>query len=385
MIGGDILLDIMQIGNRIRELRLMQGLTQQEFAKRINVSFQAVSAWERGVAPPDLENLVRIASFFGVLTDDLLRKKNGDLILGVDGGGTKTAFAVVTPDGHVIDYFTRGGSNPNDIGLERSLAVIYDGISQAIVRFPSICSVFCGIAGAATADNAERMTEHLSGKFPAVKLSVMTDSANLLATNDGADMGIISGTGSVVYVNNEGKYERLGGWGYLFDNAGSGYDIGNDAVRTALSEEDRKEEESLITKLLKEKLEVKRIWDAVRRLYEGGRPFIASLAGVVFEAYRLGDSKAIAIVDRNAARLAELLNLGVSLYGARPRAVTGGGIFEHYAEIMLQNIKKYTDVELIIQQMPPIYGACRIAAMQIGDIDGDFYENFKKSYGDIIT
>ena len=375
--------DILQVGNRIRELRISRGLTQQEFAKELCVSFQAVSAWERGIAPPELENLIRIASFFGVMTDDLLRKKSGELILGVDGGGTKTAFAVVTPEGYVVDYFTRGGCNPNDIGLEKSLGVIYGGISQAVMKFPAISSVFCGIAGSATADNAKKMTEYLSEKFPSVKLSVRTDSANLLAMDDEADMAIISGTGSVVYVRSGDKYERLGGWGYLLDDAGSGYDIGREAVRVALSEEDGKKADSLITKLLKERLEVKRIWDSVRRLYEGGRPFIASLAGVVFEAYRLGDANAKEIIDKNAARLAELLNLGIRLYGARPRAVTGGGIFEHYPEIMNNHISKYTVVELVLSKLPPIYGACRIAAKELGDVNEIFYENFKKSYGDI--
>ena len=82
------MLDVMQIGMRIRELRKGRGLTQQAFAKEMNVSFQAVSGWERGVTPPDLENLIRIASYFGVLVDDLLSVRGKKLVLGVDGGGS---------------------------------------------------------------------------------------------------------------------------------------------------------------------------------------------------------------------------------------------------------------------------------------------------------
>ena len=88
--GVFLVLDTLWIGNRIRELRISRGLTQQEFAKKMNVSFQAVSAWERAIAPPDLGNLVEISLFFGVLLDDLVKNRGEKLVLGVDGGGTKT-------------------------------------------------------------------------------------------------------------------------------------------------------------------------------------------------------------------------------------------------------------------------------------------------------
>ena len=84
--GVFLVLDNLWIGNRIRELRISRGLTQQEFAKKMNVSFQAVSAWERAIAPPDLGNLVEISSFFGVLLDDLVKNRGEKLVLGVDGG-----------------------------------------------------------------------------------------------------------------------------------------------------------------------------------------------------------------------------------------------------------------------------------------------------------
>ena len=67
------MVDTKCIGNRIKALRLERGMTQNSFAEVLGVSFQAVSNWERGVAPPDLDNLVRVAAFFGVTVDDLLR------------------------------------------------------------------------------------------------------------------------------------------------------------------------------------------------------------------------------------------------------------------------------------------------------------------------
>ncbi|MBO7305032.1 MAG: hypothetical protein J6V09_07415, partial [Clostridia bacterium] len=82
----------------------------------------------------------------------------------------------------------------------------------------------------------------------------------------------------------------------------------------------------------------------------------------------------------NAKALAELLNTGIRLYSATPAAVASGGLFEHYPEILSNHMKKYCDVRLTVSPLPPIYGACKRACPAIS---ADFYENFKKSYGEI--
>lgn len=58
--------------NNLYELRRSSGLSQEEFAERLNVSRQAVSKWERGEAYPDTENLIAISEMFGVTIDGLL-------------------------------------------------------------------------------------------------------------------------------------------------------------------------------------------------------------------------------------------------------------------------------------------------------------------------
>ncbi len=376
------MLDTYLIGKRIKELRKERGLTQGAFADELHVSFQAVSNWERGIAPPELENLLRIAEYFGVLVDDLLRPSSERVLLGIDGGGTKTEFVIATQSGQVLARFTRGGSNPNDIGLARSVALIGDGIRDALRDFPSIASVFCGIAGASTGDNAKKMHEQLCERFPKLALQVETDSANLFAIDDDADMAVISGTGSVVFVRRGKDYIRLGGWGYLLDTGGSAYDLGRDAVRVALSEEDSREEPSYMSQLLRQRLECQSVWSAVSKLYAGGKPYIASLAEVVFLAYAEGDKKAMAVVEQNVERLAGLLNIGAEKYGARMRAVAGGGIFEHHREVMLKTLSKYTETDIVIAEVPQVYGACRRAFEPLNiAIPEEFYENFKLTYG----
>jgi len=375
------LLDIRTLGSRIKELRKERGLTQDAFAGAIHVSFQAVSNWERGIAPPEIENLINIAAFFGVLVDDLLRSSDERLFLGVDGGGTKTEFAITSADGTVLDRFVTGGSNPNDIGFENAFNIICNGIRDALVKYPNIAYAFCGISGVSVSDHAKRMTELLSERYPSIKIKVITDSANLFGIDD-SDMIVIAGTGSVVFVKDGDKYTRLGGWGYLFDTAGSSYDIGRAAVETALMEEDMNKEASAVASLLRKELETEHIFDAINRLYVGGKPYIASLAHVVFDAAEMGDPVAEKIINDSAKWIAELLNTGVRLYNVKKKATAGGGLFEHYGDTFVEHIRKYTDVEINVSKLPPVYGACRQSILLSGKtVSADYEKNFMSTYG----
>lgn len=68
------------IGNHIRILRQARGLTQEEFANRINVAKSTVSAYENGSRLPSYDVLVKIADLFHVTTDSLLGRGSGCVI-----------------------------------------------------------------------------------------------------------------------------------------------------------------------------------------------------------------------------------------------------------------------------------------------------------------
>ncbi len=61
----------MNIGNKIKELRKQRGITQEQLATSIGISFQAVSKWENNIALPDITLAPMLASYFGVTMDEL--------------------------------------------------------------------------------------------------------------------------------------------------------------------------------------------------------------------------------------------------------------------------------------------------------------------------
>lgn len=61
----------MNIGNKIKELRKQRGITQEQLANSIGISFQAVSKWENNIALPDITLAPILASYFGITMDEL--------------------------------------------------------------------------------------------------------------------------------------------------------------------------------------------------------------------------------------------------------------------------------------------------------------------------
>lgn len=62
----------MEIGTKLNQLRKLSGMTQEQFAEKLNVSRQTISKWETGNTSPDLDSIVRICKIFHVSSDDLL-------------------------------------------------------------------------------------------------------------------------------------------------------------------------------------------------------------------------------------------------------------------------------------------------------------------------
>lgn len=65
----------MQFGEKLKELRSTNGMTQKDLAEKINISPQAVSRWEKNEVEPSLETLRRLAEIFDVSMDDLFGKE----------------------------------------------------------------------------------------------------------------------------------------------------------------------------------------------------------------------------------------------------------------------------------------------------------------------
>ena len=115
----------LKIGENIRFLRRKAGMTQEELAAALNISFQSVSKWERGESLPDLTMLPVLANFFAVTTDELLgmasirdSERRGEIFRAVhaheQAGEYAAAIAILREEAQLF---------PGDAGLLSELAL----------------------------------------------------------------------------------------------------------------------------------------------------------------------------------------------------------------------------------------------------------------------
>ena len=67
----------MSIGTNIRSLREERGLTQEQLADKLGVTFQSVSYWERDEYKPDIEKIIKLAEVFDVSVSALIEERQG--------------------------------------------------------------------------------------------------------------------------------------------------------------------------------------------------------------------------------------------------------------------------------------------------------------------
>lgn len=279
--------------------------------------------------------------------------------IAIDGGGTKTETVLFQEDGAILARDIREGCNPNIVGLEQSCKTIRAGIS-AVTDGHNI-PVYAGIAGALTGDNAIAMQRRLSCED--LRIRVESDIMNVIYSvdNPGKCIAAIAGTGSSVFAYDGKTLHRAGGWGWIFDNAGSGYDIGRETIRACLACDDGMVSRGRLVDLAEEKLGATAL-EKLASLCGEGRDYIASFAPLAFEAMREGDETARKIITATVARLAELINFVHSRYDCGNKAVIAGGLTRERSSLepMIRD-SVHSEVELIFPDHDPIFGATRRA------------------------
>ncbi len=70
----------MTLGEKIKNYRQKLGLSQEQFAEKINVSRQAITKWENDSGIPDIDNLILLSKVMGVSLDELVMgEKDNDI------------------------------------------------------------------------------------------------------------------------------------------------------------------------------------------------------------------------------------------------------------------------------------------------------------------
>jgi glucosamine kinase len=257
-------------------------------------------------------------------------------LLGIDGGGTRTTVCLADDRLSVLSRVQAGPSNPIKVGVpaaQRELGRAFRrAFHEAHARPAELLAVCAGLAGGGGDMVQRRMMSWLRREFPARAHMITTDAAITLAAALGEKEGaiVIAGTGSIAYGRDQhGHAFRVGGWGSLYDDAGSGYDMGRKAIAAALRAYDGRGRPTHLIESLCRELRMAKIIDVIAKPLTVQQ--IAALFPLVQQEARAGDAVARSLCREAAADLAELALTMVRRLGRQRlpvRVICSGGVFQ---------------------------------------------------------
>jgi N-acetylglucosamine kinase-like BadF-type ATPase len=246
-------------------------------------------------------------------------KSRSDLIIGVDGGGTKTVAWIAPIDDPsnaiVLGRGLAGPGNPRAAGFNVALSNIESAIAAAVRDAglePVTAAAACfGLAGAGREMEQQRIAAWARDKQIADIVRVTGDAEPILAAASPENCGValICGTGSLAWGRNAaGDVARCGGWGYLFGDEGSGYSIACAALKAVARAADGRSEPTVLLDHFRKQLGAAGPQDLIECIYspQMTRERIASVAKAVFDA-AADDAIAQSLVAAAAADLAEMV------------------------------------------------------------------------------
>lgn len=192
------------------------------------------------------------------------------IVVGVDGGGSKTQVIVASGKGKELASLTGDASavRPGEAlhSAEVIGALVRDALAAAEVADKPALLV-AGVAGTGRDKERKALLRALRGEGLADEVEVVADAEIALTDafgRDGAGILLVAGTGSVAYGRGPaGEFRRCGGWGPACGDEGSGAWIGRRALSVVTSSADEREPETRLMGALMTALELESIEDII--------------------------------------------------------------------------------------------------------------------------
>ena len=250
--------------------------------------------------------------------------KRSERILGVEGGGTKTAWVLLERDGWKI--LAQGKLPSANFRLATP-----DRLRDLFHKLPSEADrVGIFLAGCGT-DEDRRMVKKLGAEiWRDAKIIAGSDRASGLAAafGNGDGIAINAGTGSSVTGRRGAQIERAGGWGHILGDAGGGYFLSIQALRLLLREYDLHRGETDFAAMILRSLCLNKLDELVRWAQTADKMEVATLTPVVFDAAESGDANVNEIIRGGARVLAEYTEAVARRLGLNaPEVRLLGGVF----------------------------------------------------------
>ena len=300
---------------------------------------------------------------------------NKKVYIGLDGGGTKTVGLICNQDGVILSKSVVGSTNVKSRAEKDVRMAIHQVISELMfgVKEGELGGVFVSTAGGDREEDQLRWKKWLTEVLPGFTggLEVRNDAYGALASGTFSMEGtvLIAGTGSIAYTLDTSGSRRVGGWGYLFGDEGSGYDIGQNALRTATMMHDGRAivDETFCREILSF-LKLKSTPEIITAIYEDpyARMKIASVAEVVIGLAKKQNQTALRLVQHAYQKLSGLID---AIEVQSGRLVVCGGLMQSpfFRNGFLEEVRESGISNVYFPTLSPAVGACICALISNGE------------------
>ncbi len=296
------------------------------------------------------------------------------LVLGIDGGGSKTACAIAR-EHRILATCETGPSNLTRTPVEEVRTNLHTAIlnccSQAQISVLDLEGAFIALGGVGRESMRAKAEEIVREVLPC-KFEVHGDMEAALeaAFKGGAGVVAVAGTGSIVFGrNSRGEVSRAGGWGPVISDEGSGHWIGQRAVAETIRTVDGGRSSLLVERVLAE-WHAASLDELVVMANAQQRANFAGLFPVVLACAQEGDAIAKESLTEAGAELAKLARIVIRrLWPGREgvRISLTGGVFKNSAVVrqVFENAVRAErpEAEISLLTDPPVMGALFRAEM----------------------
>jgi glucosamine kinase len=304
-----------------------------------------------------------------------------EIVVGVDGGGSKTRVLVGTAEGEVLASAEGPKSAVTPGQAAHSADVIAELVTRALGEIAQPGAViprvlYCGVAG--TGRDEERRGLHTALDEKELAEEVIIDSDGLIAMYDAFDdragILLVVGTGSIAYGRSPaGELVRCGGWGPAFGDEGSGGWIGRRALGIVAASSDGREPPTALLFPILAATQCEDIQDLIPWAAAADARAFASLVPAVFGTAAAGDPRANALLTLAAEELVlHIRALSRQLFTDERAAVAvalSGGLMDRRSPLrkrLEQRLKSAVPgAQIRSEEVLPARGALRAAARRI--------------------
>ncbi len=299
-------------------------------------------------------------------------------VLGIDAGGTKTRALLADETGRIVAGARGGGANLRTHGELEVEKVLHSVVEQAEAEAGVHAEALAlGIAGADRPADHAVLREILRRIGFRDRVVVTNDARIALVAGSVEQVGValICGTGSIAWGRNaRGEIARAGGWGWHLGDEGSGFWIGERAIRDVLQAADGRGPATSLDRPLFEHFGIEKPEEILRALYDGEYPRhqVAMFAVRVEAAAVGGDAVAREILAKASDELVAAAGSVIGRLGlssAPYDVVLSGGTFAALPGLTESVRAKLAVAPARVRWLAeePAVGAVRLALEELGN------------------